>query len=471
MNNYEYEEEREIDLKDLIMHVLLKWRSILIVALLGALLGGAVSYIRSDKAARAAQNNSDIAVEAELSSENLSGTEAAIAGMEKLIDGTSKYIHTSPYMQMDPYHAWVSNGTLCVELPQPSDGSAQPDAAERYASDMVREMWDSEALTKLAGELKTDRSYLGEMISVKVREISSDDKTASLIETMLKELSGTAYIDISAFGVDADMAELIYQAVTDALMSYSAPDNGIKAELEVTQPTTSPGVRSEILQKQNSTYYSLKDYNDRLTNLNTTLTKLQDGDTAGAAQKTGGHVSKKFVLLGFVGGGFLICLFYLMRYVLQDLLRTESDITGILNIRMLGHFTKKYAKKPLNGIDQLIRKLGGATKSVPEEETFRMVETNIRNYAGTGKRLLITGSGAAGKFESVAAKIKEMVGEDFSCTISPDILHSVEARQALAACDGVVLIEELNKSKYSAVGEEAKLIRSMSKEIVGGVLV
>ena len=65
---------------------------------------------------------------------------------------------------------------------------------------------------------------------------------------------------------------------------------------------------------------------------------------------------------------------------------------------------------------------------------------------------------------------KEMLGEDFSCTISPDILHSVEARQALAACDGVVLIEELNKSKYPAVGEEAKLIRSMNKEIVGGVL-
>ena len=470
MNNYEYEEEREISLRDLIMYVLLRWRSILIVALLGAFLGGAASYVRSDRAAKAVQNNADLAAEEELSSENYSGTIAAIAGMEKLIDGTSKYIHTSPYMQMDPYHAWVSNGTIRIELPSSSDGKILPDTAERYAYDMTREMWDSEALAKLAEELQTDLSYLGEMICVNVREISSDEKSVSLIETLLEELSGTAYIDISAFGVDAAMAEKIYQGTVDALMSYRSPDSGLKADLEISRPTTSPGVQSEVLLKQNNTYYSLRDYNDRLTNLNATLTKLQDGSTSGFVQHKGGHVSKKFVLLGFVGSGFLICLFYLMRYVLQDLLRTESDLTGILNIRMLGRFTEKHAKKPLEGIDQLIRKFGGVPKHVSEEETLRMVETNIRNYTGAGRKLLITSSGTAKNFDRIASKIRDCLGEEYSCSLSPDILNSVETRQKLASCEGVILVETLNKSKYAEVAEEARLIRDMNKEIVGSVL-
>ena len=470
MNNYEYEEEREISLRDLIMYVLLRWRSILIVALLGAFLGGAASYVRSDRAARAVQNNVELAVEEEHGSENYSGTIAAITGMEKLIDGTSKYIHTSPYMQMDPYHSWVSNGTIRIELPQSSDGKILPDAAERYAYNMTREMWDSEALTKLAEELKTDRSYLGEMISVNVREISSDEKPVSMIELMLEEMSGTAYIDISVFGIDADMAEMIYQGTADALMSYRAQDNDIKAELEISRPTTSPGVQSEVLQKQNNTYYSLKDYNDQLTNLNATLTKLQDGSALDSSQHKGGQVSKKFMLLGFVGAGFLICLFYLMRYVLQDLVRTENDLTGILNIRVLGRFTEKYAKKPLDGIDKLIRKFGGAPKPVSEEETLRMVETNIRNYTGTGRKLLITSSSTAKNFDRIASKIRDCLGEEYSCSLSPDVLNSVETRQKLASCEGVILVETLNKSKYAEVAEEVKLIRDMNKEIVGSVL-
>lgn len=471
MNNYGYEEEREIDLRDLIMYILLRWRSILIVALLGALLGGAYSYARSNTAVAAKTSVAEAEAEEMQSTEILSGTEAAVAGMEQLIDRTSKYILTAPLMQIDSYHTAVCTGTLRVQFPADSDAKVLPDTAERYAKDLVREMWDSPEISKLADGLQTDTSYIGELITLKILENSAlDNGNMALLETMLDELSHTAYIEITAIGTDAKMAGDIYDTVAKALMSVDTIRAEEQPELEISKATTSFGVRTDIQQKQNSTFYLLKDYNDRLANLNTTLTKVQNDSEETVTQSGGGHVSKKYVLLGFVGAGFLICCFYLVRYILQDLLRTESHLKDVMDIKVLGHFVPKPARKPLDFIDQLIRKIGGAPKPVPEEETFRMVETNIRNYASTGKKLLITGSGAAGKYESVAEKIKEMLGEDFSCTISSDILHSVEARQALANCDGVVLIEELNKSKYLAVGEEAKLIRSMNKEIVGGVL-
>lgn len=470
MNNYGYEEEREIDLRDLIMYILLRWRSILIVALLGALLGGAYSYARSNATATA----KTIVAEAETvevqSTEILSGTEAAVAGMEQLIERTSKYILTAPMMQIDPYHTAVCSGILRVKFPASSEAKILPDTAGRYAGDLIREVWDSTEISKLADKLQTDTSYIGELITLKVLESNVQDSSSQTLETMLDELSHTSYIEITAIGTDAKMAQDIYDAVVKALMSVDSIHTEVQPELKASKATSSFGVRTDIQQKQNSTFYLLKDYNDRLTNLNTTLTKVQNDSEETVSQSGGGHVSKKYVLLGFVGAGFLICCFYLLRYILQDLLRTESHLKDVMNIKILGHFVPLPVRKPFDFIDQLIRKIGGALKPVPEEETFRMVETNIKNYAGTGKKLLITGSGAAVNYERIAAKIKELLGDDFTCTISSDILHSVEARQALAACDGVVLIEELNKSKYLAVGEEAKLIRSMNKEIVGGVL-
>ena len=102
MNSYEYEEEREIDLRNLIMYVLLRWRSILIVALIGALLGGAVSYFRSAKTLNGTEESA-VEYEAllEQKEESLSGAEAAVAGMEQIIDRTSQYILMAPLMKID----------------------------------------------------------------------------------------------------------------------------------------------------------------------------------------------------------------------------------------------------------------------------------------------------------------------------------------------------------------------------------
>lgn len=474
MNSYEYEEEREIDLRNLIMYVLLRWRSILIVALIGALLGGAVSYFRSAKAIQGTEESAaEYEALLEQKEESLSGAEAAVAGMEQIIDRTSRYILTAPLMQIDPYHTWTASGSIRVSADQSEDNKLPADAAERCAEEMTRNMWASGEMADLAEKLRTDPSYLAELISVSVRtDQMTDQGSAGLLELILEEIGQSAYVDISAIGPDEETAEEIYHAAESALLSYQSPDNELQIAMEPSVMTITSVVRSDLLQKQNTTYYSLKDYNDRLTNLNTTLSKLHESSPeSNTGQFTGGHISKKLVLLGFVGAGFLICLFYLMRYVLQDLIRTESDLTGLLKVKILGRFVKPEARKPLGGIDQLIRRIGGAPKPVSDEDTYRMIETNIRNYTEAGRKLLITGSGEAGSIEELGGKIRDCLGDTYSFTISPDILHNAESRQALAACDGVILIETVDHSKYAEVGEETRLIRGMNKEIVGSVLV
>ena len=101
----------------------------------------------------------------------------------------------------------------------------------------------------------------------------------------------------------------------------------------------------------------------------------------------------------------------------------------------------------------------------------RRYKSNIRNYTEVGRKLLITGSGEAGAIEELGEKIKDLLGDTYSFTISPDILHSAESRQALAACDGVILIETVDHSKYAEVGEETRLIRGMNKDVIGSVLI
>lgn len=59
-------EEREIDLTDLLLTILLHWRGLIILMLIGGVLMGAFSYIKSDKAAKeviAAYNEQSAALE------------------------------------------------------------------------------------------------------------------------------------------------------------------------------------------------------------------------------------------------------------------------------------------------------------------------------------------------------------------------------------------------------------------------
>ena len=102
--------EVEIDLIDFVYEVLSQWRCLIAVVLIGAVLGGGYSYMKSASVAQVASNP----VTLETYESQLSAQEQADVKTMLLYDQLAEKYVTDPFMELDA--ANVAEGTLILHI-------------------------------------------------------------------------------------------------------------------------------------------------------------------------------------------------------------------------------------------------------------------------------------------------------------------------------------------------------------------
>lgn len=457
-NNY----EQEIDLKDLLFAVLRKWRSIILVAVvLAVLLGSYKGYkgIVSMNDPKQVEKQTQADQEA-LQAYNLkkSGLEREIDNLTKSINGQQSYADNSILMKINPYDEYVSNISIYVDTDyQIMPGSVYQNFDNRRSllNAYTTLALNGELGNYLSNELNIDVQYIKELIavsssydantiSISIKHVTSDDcdKLSELVMDFFKDKQKVLVASIGEHTLDV---------INEA--TYSAVD----LNLETTQKNT---------------YNNLSSMEASLNEKTAELAKLEEPKPTLTSKLSALKGGIKYFILGGVLGGFMMVFFICVGFLMSDKLNSEKELRKRFGIRILGVFEPKGKKKPFAFVDKWLDKLEGkAGQEIAEDTVYAVAAANIENYVGDAKNLLVTSSLNDETLNEVMEKLSAKLGsKGIHLSAASSVIRNPETIKLAAQCDGVVLVEKKGTSTFAELERELDAFAQLDKTVIGCVV-
>ena len=174
--------------------------------------------------------------------------------------------------------------------------------------------------------------------------------------------------------------------------------------------------------------------------------------------------------MGFVVGLCVMVFCYGTGYVFSDRLRGERELRERYGYYILGVFPGMGRKRFLGSVDRFLERLEGTGKRPSEEEAYRIAAVNMTNLAGTGRTLLVTGTIGQERLQGFVDSVIKYLHEDMALVAGADMNVTADTLEALAECDGVILVEQRGRSLRRQIHREYESIAALGKPVVGYVV-
>ncbi len=425
--------ERLIYFRDLIFTVLRKWKVVVAVGLILALVSGGFQLFRGMRASDAVQS-ADLMAEYENRKADM---EERVFILQQHLDGQNSYLAQSLLMQLDPYYHYAVKVSLYAQ----TDCVATEDGLQLALAVLrgyEKALLDTESTKEIAQVLEIQEMYVPELFVVE-----------------LDDISGTLSLAVKC--KDLESGKTLLSALIERVQSAGKNIQSAVAEhnLSVLEQTVVPCVDTLLAETQKQNNTALADVQKDLTNAKAELSALTPLATSG------GVSLKKVVLFALIGGvlgvGLCACVIWVNYIVGAKVysVRTLQDVTGV---RVLGAVRTKSHKL---GIDRWLYRAEGRETS----QSYDLVATDIRCRIA-GKSLLLTGDGNTADLQEALQKAMPEV----QIFAGGDILTQASALEDLGKCENVVLVEQCGASCYDKVKRRTALVEDYQKKLVGCVL-
>ncbi len=451
--------EQEIDLKDLMFVVLRKWRPILLVAIVLAILAGGYKIGRT----LSQQSDPEFLKDAEESYQkevsmyemNKAATEREIENLMLDLENQDKYMEHSVLMNISPYDVSVSSADFFVK----TDYEIMPNMVYQninYTDSLIKSYAAAvikQGLNKISEAENIDVKYLEELVTVDI------DYNNDMFAVKVKHS-------------DPEKAE----AIMDSIMSTL---KGMRGKLSSTIATHTLSVMNETSSVTvdlaiSDTQKSKKDYVSTLeTSLQTKqdeLKEMTEPKKPAVSKMSAVKSGVKYVILGGVLGAFMVVFIVCVAFLMSDKVASAKELKNRFGVKTLGVLVSGSKKKALGFVDGWLDKLEGVDVTTPEAVRYEVIAANIRNYAKDAKSLLVTGTVDKAALDTVAAKLKELLpGVEISC--GEDMRVTAYTLEQISKHEGVVLVEKKGVSTYTGVSQELETIKNVGKTTVGYILI
>lgn len=484
---------REIDLLDMIADVLSHWRGMIVALVLGAVLLGGVSYMRSFQTAQSAQQQGsavqdEAAVQAQLSQleQNLDGKSQAmvltVVADEKEYDLKKTYSENSIYMQLNPLQTVQ---TELIYQVQTADVNKDGQLGALYTS-LLNNVGLYDWVAQQTG---IEASYVGELISAEtVSSLTIQSKT----EKLQQEMSlGTNCVKVSILQPDAEACQKLADAVkaymfeeqkqlnnelgqhalvlisetTGSVMNKDLMDEQIKCRNEIASLQSTIATAKADFTEEQKKYYELLTWEEVEQPAQSVTTEEESKPTPA--------VSKKYVLLGAVLFAFVYAVVTCMVYIFNTRLRESDDLQSIYGIPQIGLVIRGSGRKVF--LDKWVDSLYhyGKRKFTAEQSMelafaaikIATVKNGLNNICLMGCNM---SAGADKVCESLKAALEK---EQISVSILDNVLYDAEAMEKMDAMQGAVLIEKAGSTLYNEVASELELLKRQDITVLGGIIV
>lgn len=490
--------EREISLADLVIEILLHWRGIILLMVIGGVLLGAFSYVRSSQNAKAQeaewearlnQANVNEAVKqslAEMLPQEQLNYVNYVLYLEEASRATSDYAEDSVLMQIDSSNVQKVDVIFLV---------TSDDLEKTYEIEKVyEEMADSAELRGELAEKSGLSAYAVDEVYLLGNEVKNSGKS-DVDAFRASKLNGSDTFRISFIHYEEEMCQTLAQTVIDYLEEKHDTLEGKLGKHELTVLSQSAGVIGdiEIFERQKSIRKEMLDwpvyaqtYKDRFSaeaqqyyDLLVSERDAADGEVVDMSDTLvvpTPRVSLKYVILGMFLGAVAYAFVIFLRYVLNNRLRSTDNLQALYDIPQLGQIPDEPSGKKLFGfLDKwfLALRYWGRRKFT-EEEAMNLAVVAVKMAARKNglAEICFIGCDWKGRTLESYQRMKEMLSQEkIETQILDNVLYNVESLEKLGSAKGVVLLEKAGSALYTEIAQELEVLRRQDIRILGGIIV
>lgn len=487
-------EEREIDLLDMIADILSHWRGLLVALVIGAVLMGGFSYVKSYRNVQSEQEAEEEPELDEMSAEEqLAQLEDSLSDSEKIsvvatVDDEREYLYKdtyyreSIYMHLDPLN--IARTELVYRIQAEDE-----DLAQRLGTlykNIVGGVGLYDWVEQQAG---IAAEYAAELISV-----STDP--AIFVGNGAQNISiGSDSLKVTVMQKDEKTCEQLAEAVNSYMeeQQKNLAEKLGSHELILLSETSGKIISTDTMGRQ-------IDYGNQLINLKAgiasakaeftedqqkyydLLTWEEGMDEAEIVQKdtveeqavaVSPSVSKKYILLGAVLFAFVYAGILFLVYIFNSKLRVSDELQNLYHIPQIGVVVKDSKKKFI--LDKWVDDLRHYGKrKFDAEQSMELAFVAVKIAAVKNKLNTIClmgcnlGAGAGSVCESLKTALEK---EGINVTVLDNVLYNAESMEKVEAMTGVVLVEKAGSTLYNEVANELALLKRQDIAVLGGIIV
>lgn len=483
--------EREINLWDMLWAVCGKWRSILLWAIVFSLLAGGFSYYKSVKSVEVSSNTKQITLEElrnNLSYEEIQAVNAYF-DYKQMYKEMCYYNENSPLMKLDANNFYkgeisyyVDNG-FTVEYPIIDEHNNIVAMVGMYNAVVETDEFITQVKEALGDE--NDISYVMELIDSV--DLYGGDKT-------IEKSEGDGVFSISVYAEDEETCTILKELVKNKIEASkkSVEKKFGKHEIVLIQDIVFRTNSSELLIGQKECVDRSQACATNMMNVSAKFTnnqkayvaKVEENETeiSGDSQDVNqvapaATVSVKYVLIGFVGGAFIVFFVWVINYLFAAKLRLEDDFEKIYGKKLLGNIavSDTKSKKWFAFVDRFFVQLRHFNQRYFEqEEALDMVAANIRITANkTGNKKIVVVGAAGGEDEKKVTDLlaKKLEKDGIELIWSNPILYNAESLEKAVQIGHLVMMERAEKSLYKEIKKEIEICKQHEINLIGCVVV
>lgn len=480
-------EEREIDLIDLLAEILSHWRGMLICMLLGAVLLGAFSYIKSY------QEESALIEEEALSQagkfldveESLKVSEKmavrALLNDEKEYALYQQYMEESMLMQMDSYHIPTIEMLFKIRIDDIEQNYMLHTVYEDLVNGAGLSQWVEEQMGIPSGSVselifaqaKSDILVLNDMRDIrivndymKVAVIHYDVAECKKLAQCVKDYIEDRYAELSLeFGAHEVM---LLSETAATVMDIGVRDKQISCSNAVISLQTNIARVKEGLTREQQIYYDLLNSNDESEVLNDVAEAPVEKTDVRIAPPS---VSMKLVIVGAFLFVFAYAVIFFVMYVLNNKLRAADELQKLYHITQFGLIVRAEDKKR-KVIDRWIDALRNRNRRrFTREQSLRLAAAAVKMslFRRGENSVCLTGCDLE---NTVSQSLKELLEKDkITVTTLNSVIYDAEEMEKLKDVKNIVLVEKAMSTMYNEILREIELISCQDIVVLGGIIV
>lgn len=485
------DDESEISMFDLLYHILRRWRSILLFAVLFCVLLGGFKLVKGIRTLGSAdlkeeQKNYESQLQGyTISKEHL---ENQIKELTQSIQDKEDYYDHSVLMKLDPKQAYKGTVTFVVtdagEVPSAEANRDRSLAIDRKMNSVlgsyVALIQNGTILRDVQNGLssKLDQKYLAELIYTQVdyqskllhiTVVGDDKQQVQFISDTIVQGLQDASVQMNA-SVAAHRLKLLSSYVGNDADS-SIPIGMIP---EAGANTSDASYQTSIEELQKNYTNSITDMQNQLLECNKQMSELEEPEPPVGASRT--SVLKegiKYGIIGFVAGAFMLAFAYALQYLLCGKLMDSDELNDRYGILLLGDYYAPLHAHP-NRIDRWIDRMSGITEDKRSlESVYALSAANIMAQvdAEKNRKLLLMGNAKSEDFDAAATALSEkLCSSGIDVIAAGNVNESASAIEKIQQADQVVLIEQRGASRQQDIQKELLTLCKLEKKIIGAIV-
>jgi len=454
--------EQEIDLKDLMFAVLRKWRLIIVIAVIFAVLLGGMKCVKGlgqlQDAEYVKKNQETYDASVDQYNATKERLEKEIVNLQESIESQQEYKDESILMNINPYDEYVESATFYISTDytiMPGMVYQNPNTAASILKGYMSIAQNGEMYNYVLGHMSNPIGirYLKELV-----KIEPDYDNNMLDITVIADTEKRA----------GDVMEYIKDSIADS--SDNLTESIGEHEISLVDESRYVTVDMELDKKQ-------KEFSDTMDQLDTSLTEktkeLEALEEPANTLLSKGSILKssiKYAVLGGVLGAFMVVFFVCVAFLMSDKMVSEKELKRRYALMVLGVFRRQDKRKLFSFVDRFLDRLEGtADREMDDAQTFEVAAANASNYMEQVREVILVGTVSPDRMEKMKDGLAPFL-KNAELSVGGNLGKDALAIKKAASCDAVIIVEQRNKSNFGEIEQELDVVRSLEKKVLGCIV-